>query len=142
MSHEGNTPSATEPTSLAADSASDGTPTAIERDLAQPIVVSSDIPPPKRYAHFGKRRRSFTEEMFRCQFVDKISRSDLVCNALLWKNRPAELRQHLLEHLPPEQVVKMSDDEVRQSYTDAKRIFLQGIPEDDEDYEEGESEDV
>lgn len=100
--------------------------------------LTSDIPPPKRYAHHGKRRRKFTEELFRCQHVDKISRSDLVCNALLWKNRPQELRAHLQEHIDLDQIGKMSDDEVREWYVQAKRIFLQGIP---EDLDESEDED-
>lgn len=105
-------------------------------------VLTNDIPPPKRYAHHGKRRRSYTEELFRCQHVDKISKSDLVCNALLWKNRPMELRQHLLEHLSVEKVGNMTDAQILESYTDAKRIFLQGIPEDaDEDQDEEGSED-
>lgn len=101
-----------------------------------PGDLTSDIPPPKRYAHHGKRRRRFTEELFRCQFVDKISRSDLVCNSLLWKNRPDELRSHLQEHLTLDQIGRMTDDDVRKWYTDAKRIFLQGIPEDEMEDEE------
>jgi hypothetical protein len=39
------------------------------------IELTSEIPVPKRYAHHGKRRRSYTEEMFRCPLVDMISRS-------------------------------------------------------------------
>lgn len=106
-----------------------------------PITLTSSVPPPKRYAHHGKRRRSYTEEMFRCQHVDKISRSDLVCNSLLWKNRPETLREHLLEHLTVDQVEKMTDDEVIKWYSEAKRIFLQGIPEDCDDEDEDNTED-
>lgn len=127
------------------DSSAPGAPTVVaELAFDDPASVGpgdlvNDIPPPKRYAHHGKRRRRFTEELFRCQFVDKISRSDLVCNCLLWKNRPAELRAHLQEHLTLDQIGKMSDDEVAKWYVDAKRIFLQGIPEDlDESDEEDE----
>ncbi len=104
-------------------------------------VLTSAIPTPKRYAHHGKRRRSYTEEMFRCQHVDKISRSDLVCNSLLWKNRPATLRAHLLEHISVDKVNKMSEDEVNSWYVNARRIFLAGIPEDlDDDDENAETE--
>lgn len=107
---------------------------------AKPGDLTYDIPPPKRYAHHGKRRRRFTEELFRCQHVDKISRSDLVCNALLWRNRPEALRAHLQEHIDLDQIAKMSDDEVTNWYTEAKRIFLAGIPEDEMDNEEDEQE--
>lgn len=106
-----------------------------------PITLTSSVPPPKRYAHHGKRRRSYTEEMFRCQHVDKISRSDLVCNSLLWRNRPQALREHLLEHLTVDQVEKMTDDEVIKWYSEAKRIFLQGIPEDCDEEDEDNTED-
>lgn len=135
------------------DSVSDSvsTPVGTDESPADPatstpgdLTISSDLPTPKRYAHHGKRRRSYTDELFRCQFVDKISRSDLVCNALLWRNRPQELREHLLEHLPIDQISKMDDDTVRAWYTDAKRIYLQGIPEDiddDQEDEDTESED-
>jgi hypothetical protein len=98
--------------------------------------IENVAPPPKRYAHHGKRRRSYTEEMLRCQYVDKISRSDLVCNSLLWLNRPDELRDHLLEHLSSAEVAKKTDLEVRACFTQAKRIFLEGIPEDSDDEEE------
>ncbi len=104
----------------------------------------SAFPVQKRYGHFGKRRRSYTDEMFRCQFVDMISRSELVCNHLLWKSRPDDLRDHLTLHMDLALVQAMSDDDVRQKYTDAKKIFLIGIPEDcdDEiDNEEGDLED-
>jgi hypothetical protein len=103
-----------------------------------PPILDSEIPPPKRYAHHGKRRRKFTEELFRCPCVDKISRSDLVCNSLLWRNRPDELRAHLQEHLTVDQIGKMTDAEVTKWYVDAKRIFLQGIPEDLEEDEDPE----
>jgi hypothetical protein len=106
---------------------------------ASPPILDSEIPPPKRYAHHGKRRRKFTEELFRCPCVDKISRSDLVCNSLLWRNRPDELRAHLQEHLTVDQIGKMTDAEVTKWYVDAKRIFLQGIPEDLEEDEDPES---
>jgi len=102
--------------------------------------ISTSIPVPKRYAHHGKRRRSYTEELFRCQFTDMISRTPLVCNHLLWKNRPTELREHLLEHLKVEDVQKMDDSQVLACYADAKRIFLDGIPEDEDEEEETPSE--
>lgn len=111
-----------------------------EEDPPYKIETTGDLPP-KRYAHHGKRRRSYTEEMLRCQYVDKISRSDLVCNSLLWLNRPDELRAHLLEHLSSEEVAKKSNDEVRAWFTQAKRIFLEGIPEDSDDEEEAETDD-
>jgi hypothetical protein len=126
------------------ESTGDGTPGAADRapDNSEPrILVTSAVPPPKRYAHHGKRRRSYTEEMFRCQHVDKISRSDLVCNALLWKDRPRVLREHLLAHLTLDQVGKMTDDEVTRWYVEAKRIFLQGVPEDCDDEEDDEGDD-
>lgn len=104
-----------------------------DEDL-QEIHITSDLPPPKRYAHFGKRRRSFTDEMFRCQYVDKISRSDLVCNSLLWKNRDQALREHLTQHILQEEIDKLDNDQVRAWYKNAKKIYLQRIPEDgDED---------
>lgn len=101
-------------------------------DLDEPELTSA-VPVPKRYAHHGKRRRSYTDEMFRCQFTDMISRTPLICNHLLWKGKITELREHLLEHKKLEEVQAMSDDDVRACYMDAKRIFLEGIPEDDED---------
>ena len=115
-----------------------GPDSGIERTTVNVEALTSDIPPPKRYAHHGKRRRKFTEELFRCAHVDKISRSDLVCNSLLWKNRPDELRAHLHEHLTVDEIGKMTDDDVKKWYVDAKRIFLQGIP---EDLEEGDEDD-
>lgn len=102
-------------------------------DDDKPVDLVSDIPPPKRYAHHGKRRRKFTDEMFRCHYVDKISRSDLVCNALLWRSRVDNLREHLKEHISLDVIAKMSDDNVRDWYNPAKRIMLQGIPEDIDD---------
>jgi hypothetical protein len=108
-------------------------------------ILSSNIPAPpaKHYAHRGKRRRSYTEELFRCQFTDMISRTPLVCNHLLWKNRPQELREHLQEHLTLDEVQKLSDDDVLKSYANAKKIYLEGIPEDDlfDDGSEDNSED-
>lgn len=103
--------------------------------------ISSEVPAPKRYAHYGKRRRSFTDELFRCCHVDKISRSDLVCNSLLWKNRPEELRAHLLEHLTPNEVAKLTDQKVIDWYVQAHFIFLEGIPEDLDDHSEDDTED-
>lgn len=134
------------PPGVDSSSSSDAEPQAPEYNL------TSDIPSPKqqaealakaeegkkRYAHHGKRRRRFTEELFRCPHIDKISRSDLVCNALLWKNRPDELRKHLAEHISLDEIGKMTDDEVTNWYVQAKRIFLAGIP---EDLEEGDQED-
>jgi hypothetical protein len=103
--------------------------------------ISTSIPVPKRYAHHGKRRRSYTDELFRCQFTDMISRTPLICNHLLWRNKPAELREHLKEHLDLDLVNKLTDSEVSQRYSEAKRIFLEGIPEDlDEDEGEETSE--
>lgn len=125
MINDGNDLGASEPASVDTNSTADASATRVEG-----FVISDDIAPPKRYAHFGKRRRSFTEELFRCQYVDKISRSDLVCNALLWRNRPAELRKHLLEHLTKEQVSTMADDQVVAWYVEAKHIMLTEIPED------------
>ena len=107
--------------------------------MAKDPEITSEFPAPKRYAHHGKRRRRFTAEMFRCPAVDKISRSDLVCGALLWKNRLEQLRAHLSEHLSVAQIENMSDDEVKQWYIQAKKIYLEGIPEDemgDEDEDE------
>ncbi len=109
------------------------------------VSVVSDIPVMKRYAHHGKRRRSYTDELFRCPIVDMISRTPLVCNHLLWRNKAKELRDHLTEHMKVEDVQKLSDSQVQEHFTEAKRIFLQGIPEDvdDEDSEtEGDPEDV
>lgn len=105
-----------------------------EEQASSPYKIETLEPPVfKRYAHHGKRRRSYTEEMFRCQFTDMISRTPLICNHLLWKNKPDELREHLLEHLKVEEVQCLTDDQVKQRYADAKRIFLEGIPEDEED---------
>lgn len=100
-----------------------------------PIFIDSDIPVPvmKRYAHHGKRRRAYTEEMFRCQLTDMISRTPLICGHLLWKNRPEELRNHLAEHMKVEEVANLTDSEVLAQYTDAKKIFLKGVS-DDPDY--------
>ncbi len=94
--------------------------------------VSATPPVAKRYGHFGKRRRSYTEEMFRCQFTDMISRSELVCNHLLWKNRPDDLREHLSLHMDSKD---LTDAQVIEHYIDAKRIHLVGIPEDCDEIE-------
>jgi hypothetical protein len=122
---DGDPDSSSKPALVASNSTSYAAPEVIEG-----FVIDSDIEPPKRYAHFGKRRRSFTEELFRCQYVDKISRSDLVCNALLWRNRPEELRKHLLQHLGEQEVRRMTDDQVTNWYVEAKHIMLTEIPED------------
>jgi hypothetical protein len=122
-----------------------GTTEASKPDAAdnQEIALSSDHPLPvkKRYAHLGKRRRSYTEELFRCQFTDMISRTPLICNHLLWRNKPLELRDHLKEHMKVEEVDALTDDEISKRYSDAKRIFLEGIPEDEEGDEDGTEED-
>jgi hypothetical protein len=105
-------------------------------NAAETLYKVESLEPPvfKRYAHHGKRRRSYTEEMFRCQFTDMISRTPLICNHLLWKNKPDELRNHLLEHLKVEEVQDLTDAQVSEKFQNAKRIFLEGIPEDlDED---------
>lgn len=104
-----------------------------------PIQLSSDIPVMKRYAHHGKRRRSYTEELFRCQFTDMISRSPLICNHLLWKSKPDKLREHLLEHMKVAEVMDLTDSQVLEKYTDAKKIFLEGVT--DDESEEGDSDD-
>lgn len=96
------------------------------------IPADPNVPRPqiKRYAHHGKRRRSITEDLFRCTFVTKVVSDELSCGALLWKNRPADLRSHLLQHLPLEIVRDMSDTQVSDAYTQAKRIFLEHLPDD------------
>ena len=96
--------------------------------------------PKRRYARHGKRRRSYTEELFRCQFTDMISRTPLVCNHLLWKSKPQELRDHLLEHMKVAEVLDLSDSQVLAKYTDAKKIYLEGIPEDCDDNDEDQTE--
>lgn len=111
----------------------------LERTDAVPIAIDSDIPVMKRYAHHGKRRRAYTEEMFRCQLTDMISRTPLICGHLLWKSRPDELRDHLTEHMNVEDVAKLTDSQVLERYTDAKKQFLEGVT-DDPDYDEGEDE--
>lgn len=104
-----------------------------------PISLESDVPVMKRYAHHGKRRRAYTEEMFRCQLTDMISRSSLVCNHLLWKNRPDQLRDHLTEHMKVADVMDLTDSQVLERYTDAKKIYLEGVT--DDETEEGDPED-
>lgn len=102
-------------------------------------MITDDIPVMRRYAHHGKRRRDYTDELFRCQFVDMISRTPLVCNHLLWKTKMPELREHLATHIPIDEVTKMSDSEVSDRFSDAKRIFLESIPEDEWDADEEET---
>jgi hypothetical protein len=116
--------------SASADSPSNAGDIDNKFDNSETYLITSDIAPPKRYAHFGKRRKSFTEEMFRCPHTDKVSRSELICGALLWRNRPEKLREHLLEHLSKQGVHAMSDDQVISWYIDAKHIMLSEIPED------------
>lgn len=97
--------------------------------------LDNNIPLPeggKKYSHYGKTR--FKPDLIRCSLSDAISRSTLICNHLLWKSRPAELREHLAEHLSLEAVAGMSDEQVLAHFIPAKRIFLERIPEDgDED---------
>jgi hypothetical protein len=59
----------------------------------------------------------------------------------IWKERISELREHLCEHRKVADVDAMTDDQVRACYMDAKRIFLEGIPEDadEDDLEDEES---
>lgn len=101
------------------------------------VSIDSDIPAMKRYAHHGKRRRAYTEELFRCQLTDMISRTPLVCNHLLWKNKPEQLRDHLLEHLKVSEVMDLTDSQVLERYTNAKKIYLEGVT--DDESEEGET---
>jgi hypothetical protein len=107
---------------------------------------------PAHYAHFGKRRRRFTEEMVRCPLhgvhlemaLDKdpdrgtltnTIEAKIQCNKLLWVNRPEELRAHLIEHLSEKEVDSLSDDEVRSRFIEAKRSWL---PVEDDDIEDDE----
>jgi hypothetical protein len=93
--------------------------------------LEDNVPLPegtKKYSHYGKTR--FKPNLIRCPLVDSISRSTLICNHLLWKNHPAELREHLTEHLSVEVVSAMSDEQVLEYFVPAKRIFLERIPED------------
>lgn len=100
--------------------------------------ISVDYPTLKHYAHYGKKRKNYEGAMVRCGFTDMISRTPLVCNHLLWRKNPDKLREHLCEHMQVDLVQKMTDYEVLQQYFDAERIFLPGIPEDDNDID-GES---
>lgn len=100
------------------------------------LDIDDDVPLPedtKKYSHYGKIRRKDDQLLIRCTLVDSISRSTLICNHLVWRNRPNEAREHLLEHLALEHVSVMSDDEVFDHYINAKRIFLERAPEDDQD---------
>ena len=110
----------------------------------EPVVLETGVAltPARRYAHLGKRRRSYTDELFRCPIVDQISRSTLVCNHLLWRDKISELRDHLSTHLNVESVAKMTDAQVREQYTEARCIMLEPIPEDELDDLEDEDLDV
>lgn len=100
------------------------------------IELTSEIPIPKKpMRHKGKRRRSYTEEMFRCQFTDMISRTPLVCNHLLWKEKISELRMHLCQHKVLEDVQQMTDDQVRNCYLSAARIHMDGVTDDEPEEE-------
>lgn len=121
------------PVSEAQSQSGPGTPEATLETLKVTDSAKLESWVKRPYAHKGKRRRSYTEEMFRCQIVDQISRSTLVCNHLLWRNKPLELREHLTEHMKVAVVMELSDIEVLSYYTDAKKIYLQAIPEDEGD---------
>lgn len=84
----------------------------------------------KKYSHRGKRHRSITKDLFRCTFVTKVVSDELSCGALLWKNRPQELREHLLSHLPLSAVSAMTDDQVVRCYQQAKQTVLAPMPDD------------
>lgn len=102
------------------------------------VILEDSIPPPRKYAHSGKRRRSYTDELFRCQFVDMISRTPLICNHLLWRNNLPALRDHLAEHMKVEEVQVLTDTQIKEKYAEAKRIFLEHIPEDGDPEEDEE----
>lgn len=82
----------------------------------------------KVYAHRGKRRKKYTEELFRCQFVTLVGHQTLVCNCLLWKNRSDELRTHLLEHFPSYLVTSLTLQQLTKCYSNASSVWIDGMP--------------
>jgi hypothetical protein len=84
-------------------------------------------------AHKGRRRRKFTQELFRCLHVTEARGRMLPCNALLWRYKPEDLREHLLEHLDENLVLSLTDQEVIQKYSDAARIHLEGVIDDSDE---------
>lgn len=97
------------------------------------MLIDDSYPAPKRYGHYGKRRKRYTEEMFRCPFTYMISRSSLICGHLLWKDRVPDLRAHLQEHLELAKVQVMTDSDVIKQYDQAQIISQPGIKDDDEE---------
>jgi len=88
--------------------------------------------PSQPYAHAGRRRRKITEELIRCPTVEIVHGQTLPCNALIW-NKPEALREHLAEHRPDSVVRKLTDQEIREWYVEAKTIHQEGIPCDDQE---------
>lgn len=101
------------------------------------IVIESDVPSPKNYAHLGRRRRSYTDELFRCTLHIQISRHRTVCNHLLWRSKPDELLAHLRE---VHKIENVSDENLQSYFCGARKILLEPIPE-DEEFDDGEDPD-
>jgi hypothetical protein len=97
---------------------------------ADPGYFKEKPEPRKKYSHRGKRHRSITEDLFRCTFVTKVISDELSCGALLWKNKPHELREHLLTHLALSVVSAMTDEQVVKCYQQAKSFTLAPMPDD------------
>ncbi len=77
-----------------------------------------------------------TENLFRCKLSLVMKGERIPCNALVWRERPDKMREHMIDHMTQEEIDKLSDDEIRAMYIDAARIHQEGIPQDDDDAED------
>lgn len=86
-------------------------------------------------AHAGRRRRRITEDLFRCKLPLVIQGNAIACNALVWR-RPDKMREHLCDHLSPEQIDALDDSQLQVHYANAARISQEGIYDDEAESED------
>lgn len=123
-------------------------PIEVSAPIAQAVAQEPIVSIPAHYAHFGKRRRRFTEEMVRCPLAGctleahseeglNLIQTGVQCNALLWTVRIDELRNHLAEHVGKREVDSLSDEEVTSRFIEAKRAWIPLGDDDEDPFEEG-----
>lgn len=91
--------------------------------------------PGRAPSHAGRRRRRITGELIRCAaklILGTWIREPIPCKALVW-NTPEARREHLQEHISPDEINSMDDSQIAQWYIKAARIAQEGIPDNDDE---------